>query len=79
MPARATEIADIAHVVHLSTDIGKSCEVCGESLLNRMEDIASQINHYLGHGFLLLHVGPQTSHSNEGLPWHSTVAVVGKT
>ena len=41
-------------------------------------DIADSINHFIEiHGYQLLHVGTQTSHSREGGVSHATVAVLG--
>ena len=43
-------------------------------------DIADSINHFIEiHGYHLLHVGTQTSHSREGGLSHATVAVLGRT
>lgn len=64
-------------VVYLSSDIGKSCEACGFDF-HAWYDIGKQIQHYLEHGYELLHVGTETSHDDDGKPWHSTVAVIGK-
>lgn len=70
------------HVVHISTNIGKTCEHCTEWIgANPGSDhrLADSINHYIeAHGYRLLHVGSETSHGMDGKPWHSTVAVVGK-
>jgi len=63
-------------VVYLSTNIDKSCEVC-QFRFNNWYDLGNRIQHYLDHGYKLLHVGSETSHDDEGKPWHSTVAVVG--
>lgn len=66
----------IKEVVHVSTDVFMGCRYCDERVGG---DIAPSINHYINaHGFKLLHVGTETSHSDEGKPWHSTVAVLGK-
>lgn len=67
----------VQHVVHLSTNIGKSCEQCQTFLDN--ENLAGAINHYLTkHEYTLLHTGQETIHGSDGKPWHTTVAVVGK-
>jgi len=61
--------------IYLSTNIGKSCEICRASFID-YHDIAREINHYLDHGYKLLHVGSETSHDDDGKPWHATVAVL---
>lgn len=72
----------IRHVVHVSTNIGARCELCGESIgvvPGGNHRLAESINHYLErHGYKLLHVGTETSNDMEGKPWHSTVGVLGK-
>ena len=68
---------DVQHVVHISTNEKKACELCGHMLLAE-DSLAGPVNHYLQeHGYKLLHVGSETSHGQSG-PRHSTVAVVGK-
>jgi len=47
------------------------------SVVSDWYDLGNRIQHYLDHGYKLLHVGSETSHDDEGKPWHSTVAVVG--
>jgi hypothetical protein len=42
------------------------------------DDLAEEINHYLTHGYKLLHVGQQTADGPDGKAWHSTIAVMGK-
>lgn len=67
----------ISHVVHISTNISKSCEHCKEFIDS--EELGTSINHYIDkHGYKLLHVGTETIHDMDGKPWHTTVAVVGK-
>jgi hypothetical protein len=67
----------VGHVVYISTNIGKGCEHCSTPI--RHDEFDRLVNHYIEqHGYKLLHVGAETSHDNEGKPWHSTVAVVGK-
>jgi hypothetical protein len=48
-------------------------------VFNDWYDIGKEIQHYLEHGYKLLHVGQETSYDDDGKPWHSTVAVVGLT
>jgi len=62
--------------IYLSTNIVKSCAVCRKGFNAYESDIARQINHYLDHDYKLLHVGQETSHDDDGKPWHSTVAVL---
>lgn len=69
------ELKDVKHTVKLITDVGVACEVCGH--FGEAVDIDSRINHYLGHGFQLLHVGSEHSHDENGKPWVQTVAILG--
>jgi hypothetical protein len=66
----------IQHVVHISTNIGEICNECTKRI--GLDTIAESINHYIEHGYKLLHVGTETSHDKNGNPWHSTVAILGK-
>ena len=68
---------DIKRVVYISSNIGQSCEHCTFQIDG--VKLAESINHYIEHhGYKILHVGTETTHSDatEGL-WHSTVAVLG--
>jgi hypothetical protein len=73
----AMRIQDVKEVVEVSSSFWKTCKYC--SALKLSEDsIEQQVNHYLGHGLKLLHVGTESSRTAEGQIWHSTVAVLGK-
>jgi hypothetical protein len=72
-----TTDTNVARVVGVSSSIHGPCEVCGEPLGFKDEGIAAKINHYLEHGYRLLHVGSDTSHADNGELWHSTVAILG--
>jgi hypothetical protein len=65
----------IKHVVHISTNIGTSCEHCNEHV--GAERFPESINHYIQqHGYQLLHVGTESAWGDDGV-WHNTVAVLG--
>ncbi len=68
---------DISSIVRISTNEGIQCRHCTTSIgLDKFEE---SVNHYIEqHGYRLLHVGMETSDSDVGSPWHSTVAVLGK-
>jgi hypothetical protein len=67
----------LTHIVHVSTDIGTSCEQCSTPI--GLEDFAKSVNHHIEqHAYKVLHVGTETSHDMDGKVWHSTVAVLGK-
>jgi hypothetical protein len=54
----AGELWTIENTVLLSSNLTAGCrEDCGQSL---GENIDSQINHYLKHGYHILHVGQET-------------------
>ncbi len=71
------KIQDVKEVVEVSSSFWKTCKYC--SALKLSEDsIEQQVNHYLGHGLKLLHVGTESSRTDDGKIWHSTMAVLGK-
>jgi len=68
----------VGKVVEVSTNIGSGCADCG-TWLDGSEKFSESINHYIQqHGYRLLHVGGDTTHGNDGTPWHNTLAVLGK-
>lgn len=76
MAGQTKQYAGIGSVVTLSSNISQGCQVCNGWLDGEKLDAA--INHYIGHGWRLLHVGQETHpHHTDGSAWHSTVAVVG--
>ena len=67
----------ISHVVHLSTDIGKSCEHCSTQI--GAGKFAESIKNYItAHGYKLLHAGTETIRDIKENPCHTTIALVGK-
>jgi hypothetical protein len=64
----------IASVYTVSTDLGKKCPVCSEFLQGH-KDFSGAVNHVIGHGWTVEHIGSETAHGDAGL-WHSTVAVL---
>jgi hypothetical protein len=66
---------EVGRIVHVSSGVQSgSCKDCGAGL---SKDFAETVNHYLGHGGVLLHVGAEFDHDDEGKPWSNTVAVIG--
>jgi hypothetical protein len=68
----------VQHTVQINSSITKSCQHCGNIGLSSEPDVAEQINHYLKHGYKVLHVGQETSRDANGDQWQSTVAILGK-
>lgn len=68
-------------IVTLSSGVSSTrCIECGNPLPTRQRfdsDLQEHVNHYLGHGWVLLHVGQETRVS-EGAPLHLTIAVLGR-
>jgi len=63
--------------VYLISSEGKPCVECDDDITSMEFD--ERINHYLEHRYKLLHVGPDTSHSDgNGNFWYRSVALVGK-
>jgi hypothetical protein len=71
----AVDISEAKHVITVSTVISRSCAYCDKWLDG--DRFQEAVNHYLQtHGCILLHVGGDTSHDQDGKPWHGTVAVL---
>ncbi len=68
-------IANMKRVVQVSSDAHRLCEDCREFRTD--DNVGNAINHYLQHGYVLLHVGTQTTNDLDGKPRHSTVAIMG--
>ena len=68
----------IKHIVEVSTNIGRHCEHCTKMM--GLDNFTESVNHYIDeHGYKLLHVGTETGrNSDDGSPWHSTAAILGK-
>jgi len=66
------------NVIRISTNEGTGCKLCTPSKI--MDNFEDAVNHYIQqHGYKLLHVGAETTHSgNPEQLWYSTVAVLGK-
>lgn len=67
--------AEMRHVVQLSSDVHVPCEECREYRTD--DNVGNAINHYLDHGYVLLHVGTQTAHNRDREPTYSTIAIMG--
>lgn len=71
------KLQDAKEVVEVSSSFWKTCKYCSALKLSD-DSVEAQVNHYLGHGLKLLHIGTQSSRTAEGEIWLSTVAVLGK-
>jgi hypothetical protein len=77
-PKTISALEAIQKVVFVSSDSGEACRVCGShESLGLDVDIGEKINHYIGHGYKLLHVGAETKPENKGQLWYRTVAILG--
>lgn len=67
---------DVGHVIEITSDTERSCRVCGRSTTDGGldEPLAATINHYLKHGYQLVHIGQETTADGD----LRTVALVGK-
>ena len=65
----------ISHVVRVHTNYKTQCEHC--DALFDYNEFAESINHYIEHGYKLLHIGTETHHI-EGNLWYFSVATLGK-
>ena len=75
MPAAAKEV-----IVRISTNETISCKLCDYTPYGGSSAAFDDVcNHLMNeHGLACLHVGQETTHGGDGLPWQSTVAVFGK-
>lgn len=74
------DLRDIRQTISVESGNVATCEDCGKlPVADWTADIHVLINHYLEHGYELIHVGSQTSRDAEGAPSHKTVAVLGRT
>ncbi|MGH7539597.1 MAG: hypothetical protein ACRELC_01215 [Gemmatimonadota bacterium] len=77
----AGESATPSLVVTVASHVPRAtCRECGDPLPNRHtsdSDLEDHVNHYLAHGYLLLHVGAETR-EQEGRVLHHTVAVLAR-
>lgn len=71
------DYAGISNIAQVRSGAVEACSACNSSL-DATEDFAGAVNHYLGHGYMLLHVGQQTSKTEEGV-WTETVAILGRS
>jgi hypothetical protein len=71
------KLQDVKEVVEVSSSFWKTCKYCSALKLSD-DSVEAQVNHYLGHGLKLLHIGTQSSRTAEGEIWLSTVAVLGR-
>jgi hypothetical protein len=68
--------AGVSKVAQVYSGTSESCKVCRKGL-DATSDFGGAVNHYLDHGYVLLHLGQQTSRADEGL-WQETVAILGQ-
>jgi hypothetical protein len=80
MEASMADYKNVKNVVQLSSASRQQCPICQSipKLSSNDPDVGEQINHYLGHGYKLLHVGQETIDDSNGNPLQTTVAVLGK-
>ena len=70
------ELRDVTSTVQIHTNHGTfHCPDCGESVYVGTD---KAINHMLGHGYKLLHVGSEWGEDREGKSVSHTVALLGK-
>lgn len=67
------EITKTKRVVRLASNMVPTCRECKESFGMDPPDLEQQVNHYLGHGYVLLYIGPEHLGT-----MNITVAMLGK-
>ena len=64
-------------VIQVFSDVSTGCPRCEEGpAWSDVDWFADQVNHLLGHGYRLLHVGQESTAGAEGQPWQRTTAVL---
>jgi len=71
-------IQDTTQVVEVSSNIWRPCPVAHCGGINHNDDLPTRVNHLIGHGYRLLHVGQQNEMDNQGHPYPTTVAILGR-
>jgi hypothetical protein len=66
----------VGQVVRVSSSEGRMCEACNSESIG-LDRFAESINHYLGHGYHIVHVGQETVRDDSGALRQSTVAILG--
>jgi hypothetical protein len=69
------DMSQFRTVVTVSTVIEMGCPVCNHWMGGDRFD--ESVQHMIEHGYVLLHVGSQTSENREGDLWHASVAILG--
>lgn len=74
------DYSKISKVFYLNSMIAQKCPDCDFHFNHEDSyyNIGHHINHMMSKGWILLHVGQETTHDSEGNPWHNTVAIMGK-
>ena len=74
------DYSKISKVFYLNSMIAQKCPDCDFHFNHEDSyyNIGDHINHMMSEGWILLHVGQETTHDSEGKPWHNTVAIMGK-
>ncbi len=70
---RPFEITKTEKVIRLASNMVPTCTECKERFRMDPIDLGEQVNHYLGHGYVLLYIGPDR-HDTMNI----TVAMLGK-
>jgi len=74
MPTATELLKDIKRVVHIDSETRDACPVCDVGVQASFEE---SVNHLLGHGYQLLHIGQESARNEAGDRWQRTVAVLG--
>jgi hypothetical protein len=74
--------AGVKKTVAVQSDVFGPCAECGKPTRSSGQGLTESINHYLDHGYKLLHVGTETFYDQapqiENDLQHYTVAILGK-
>jgi hypothetical protein len=76
-------LAGVRGVVRVASDVLYGmCELCQSAFPDTTvsdEELPMKVNHYLAHGFRLLHIGQESDTDRDGDPVQRTVAILGSS
>ena len=71
------DATDVEQILTISSTESRGCPICKKKTLDGTMDFDGAVNHVIGHGWNLLHVGSQDVTGMKGEPYRTTVAVLG--
>jgi hypothetical protein len=67
----------VRRIAQIHSDVFGGCPGC-EEYSGLSDDLDERVNHLIGHGWKVLHVGQETTDGMGGEPWQRTTVVLGE-